>query len=30
MEQPGTSMAILEAVQAAYYEYLREVNRIGA
>jgi hypothetical protein len=28
MDQPATSMRILGAIQAQYYEYLREVNTI--
>jgi len=28
MEQPGTTMAILRAIQAEYFAYLREVNSV--
>jgi hypothetical protein len=28
MEQPGTTMRILRIVQAAYFDYLREVNKV--
>jgi hypothetical protein len=28
MEQPGVTMAILGAIQAVYFQYLAEVNRI--
>jgi hypothetical protein len=26
MDQPGTSMAILQAIQASYYEWLNEMK----
>lgn len=29
MEQPSTTMRILQAIMGVYHEYLAEVNRIG-
>ncbi len=29
MEQPGTTMRILRAIQGAYHEYLREAQKVG-
>jgi hypothetical protein len=29
MDQPATTMRILTCVQAEYFEYLREENKIG-
>lgn len=28
LEQPGTTMAILRAIQGEYFAYLREVNKV--